>query len=404
MKQYDVQVGIDVGNEHQVCLMDSHGELHQWTMAHRHDDFDEFRSRLIECSDDDLSRVIVGLEGHNGMLLPLDRMMEEWDCTVVNVDARKLASFRTMFGAECKTDMEDARLIVHLLAQGDTLFRDGKRPYVELNRTRPAKRKLRKISRHQKSLIKEKTRHLNRLKQTIREFCPELLDAGDVKNIRFIRVLNKYPSPRGLRRVTEDGLRGIFGVGTKTAEKYLEGFSKLSFDSTLVDVYQDIIKSLTDLILTLYEQIESLDEMLEDLAVEIQEVQIIQSLPGAGIKTASRLVGEIQNIDRFDSHNQLAAYLGVACVDNQSGDHDQAKPIFPFNSIGKAAMMELASNMIRFDSESRRYHEKKKAEGKKPLDAMRRVARQAVKIIFRLLVERREYLPYHQVKEVKEAA
>lgn len=404
MDEHDVLVGIDVGKEHQVCLMDSAGEVQQWTMTHRHDGFEDFRSRLLDAAEGDLSRVVVGLEGHNGLLLPLDRMMGEWDCTVVDVDARKLASFRTMFGAECKTDMKDARLIVHRLAQGDDLFQEGKRPYMTLDRTDPAMRKLRKISRHQNSLIKEKTRHLNRLKQTIREFCPELLDAGDVKNIRFIRVLNKYPNPRGMKRVTQQGLMDIYGIGTTTAQKYLEGFAELEFDAALLEVYQDLIESLTELILTLYEQIEALDETLTELKETIQAVRILESLPGAGIKTASRLVGEIQSIERFDSHNQLAAYLGVACVDNQSGDHDQAQPIFPFNTIGKAAMMELASNMIRFDEESRRYHEKKKAEGKKPLDAMRRVARQIVKIIYRLLDEERKYVPYSEMKEEPKAA
>lgn len=404
MNQHDVQVGIDVGKDHQVCMQRPDGELKQWTMEHRHNGFERFQKRILEAADGDWSRVIIGLEGHNGMLLPLDRTMKQWGCTVVNVDARKLASFRTMYGAECKTDAEDAKLIVHLLCQGSELFQDGKRPYVVLDRTRPALRKLRKISRHQNSLIEEKTRHINRLKQTLREFCPELLDAGKVKNIRFIRVLNKYPNPRGMKQVTEDGLRSIFGVGEITAEKYLEGFSQLEFDSALVDVYRGIIEDLTELILTLYERIEALDEQLEKLSTTIRSVRILRSLPGAGIKTASRLAGEIQNIERFDSHNPLAAYLGVACVDNQSGDHDQAKPIFPFNSIGKAAMMELASNMIRFDDESRRYHEKKKSEGKKPLDAMRRVARQIVKIIYRLLDEQRDYVPYQEVKEEKKAA
>jgi len=404
MEEHDVLVGIDVGKQHQVCLMDSHGEIQQWTMTHRHDGFEDFQARLLDAADGDLSRVVVGLEGHNGLLLPMDRMMGEWDCTVVDVDARKLASFRTMFGADCKTDMEDARLIVHLLAQGDDLFQDGKRPYVTLDRTRPAMRKLRKISRHQNSLIEEKTRHIHRLKQTIREFCPELLDAGDVKNIRFIRVLNTYPNVRGMKRVTKQGLMDIYGIGTTTAERYLDGFSELTFDSSLLDVYQDLIENLTELILTLYEQIKTLDETLNELKETIRAVRILESLPGAGIKTASRLVGEIQSIDRFDSHNQLAAYLGVACVDNQSGTHDQAKPIFPFNSIGKGAMMELASNMIRFDKESRRYHEKKKSEGKKPLDAMRRVARQIVKIIYRLLDEERKYVPYHQVKQEQKTA
>jgi len=68
-----------------------------------------------------------------------------------------------------------------------------------------------------------------------------------------------------------------------------------------------------------------------------------------------------------------------------------AKAVFKANKICKAAMIELAGCTIRSVSESRRYYTKKKKEGKKHNHALRCLARQMTKVIFKLLIEDRDY-------------
>jgi len=147
----------------------------------------------------------------------------------------------------------------------------------------------------------------------------------------------------------------------------------------MVKVYETMIKHTATRILELQQQIKQLDKKLEALGENIEDVQYLISLPGCGVKLASRLIGEIQSIFHFESHNQLAVYLGIACVDQQSGKTDYAKPVFPANSVGKHAIMCLANLMVRNDSESKKYYQKKRAEGNDHSDALRRTARQIVK-------------------------
>jgi len=408
MQDVDVYVGIDVGRAtHQVSMEDEEGTTHEWTMTHRHESFETLKDHLAEATDGDLTTIVVGVEGQNGHLMPLDRYLVEWGCEVRNVDARKLRSFRDTFGVPCKTDVEDARLLVHLLKQGTQLYKDGKPPYHRVQLAGMNRRKLKKWSRYQKTLIEEKTRMINRLTQRIHEVCPELLDVANLKGTRMLRMLKTYPDVRGLKQVTPDGLESIQQIGPKTAEQFHQALQDLEYDSAMVDVYTPMIEQMATRILELRQQIQQLDERIEKLSESIEAIGYLESIKGCATKTASRLLGEIGRVEWFDSHNELAAYLGVACVDHQSGDQDGAKPVYPSNTLGKECMMNLAGKMIQHDPESRRYYDKKRDEGKRHFDALRRVARQLVKIIYRMLAEQREYVPYSehsQQSEGKQAA
>lgn len=399
-----IYVGIDVGgSEHEVCVEISDEESERWTMAHRHEAFWDFQSRLIEVSGGELETVMVGVEGCNGHLSPLDQYLVDWGCEVKNLDARKLESFRETFGVPCKTDMKDAELIIHLLKQDTALWHQGSAPYHPVRCPGETRRKLKKWARYQKTLIEEQTRLVNRLTQWVRELCPELLDVADLTTTRMLRVLKTYPSVRGLNRVTRKGLESITQIGPKTAAQFYEALQTLEFNDEMVDVYTPMIKQTAQRLLELKTQIDELDERLESLATQIDEVSYLTSIKGCGVKTASRLLGEIGRIEWYDSHNELAAYLGVACVDHQSGDMDAARPIYPANSIGKDSMLQLAEQMIQHDPESSRYYDKKREEGKRHGDALRRVARQIVKIIYLMLSEKREYVPHSEHKQ-KQAA
>jgi hypothetical protein len=57
-----------VGEENSFCLRDSAGEVRRRTMTHRRDGFEKFRSRLPDATEGNLSWVVVGVEGHNGLM------------------------------------------------------------------------------------------------------------------------------------------------------------------------------------------------------------------------------------------------------------------------------------------------------------------------------------------------
>ncbi|MCL0085944.1 transposase, partial [Thermodesulfovibrionales bacterium] len=147
------------------------------------------------------------------------------------------------------------------------------------------------------------------------------------------------------------------------------------------------------------EEIEMLDDQLEELGHKSTGVKRLKSIPGVGTKFSSRLVGEIGDINRFESERQLAVYCGVACINDDSEKSKKTKVVYKANKICKATMIEIAGCTIRYVLESKTYYDKKRAEGKKHNHAIRCLARQLIKVIFKMLKEDRDYILKAAVKK-----
>ena len=167
----------------------------------------------------------------------------------------------------------------------------------------------------------------------------------------------------------------------------------------LSGIHKTIILSYSRRILDLKEEIEVLDRELEETGEKSSEVRQLRSIMGVGTKLSSRLVGEIGDIGRFERESQLAVYCGVACIDDDSGKKKKTKAVYKANKICKATMIEIAGCTMRYVSESRTYYEKKRAEGKDHNHALRCLARQLIKVIYRMLTEHREYRYKEDIKE-----
>jgi transposase len=172
----------------------------------------------------------------------------------------------------------------------------------------------------------------------------------------------------------------------------------------LAGIYKTIISSYCRRILELKEEIEMLDKDMEETGEKSTEVMQLKSIMGVGTKLSSRLAGEIGDIRRFNRESQLAVYCGVACIDDDSGKSKKTKAVYKANRICKATMIEIAGCTIRYVQESKTYYEKKRAEGKNHNHALRCLARQLIKVIFKMLTENREYICKEDKEYKKKAA
>ncbi len=89
----------------------------------------------------------------------------------------------------------------------------------------------------------------------------------------------------------------------------------------------------------------------------------------------------------------------MACIDDDSGESKKTKVVYKANKICKATMIEIAGCTIRYVSESKAYYDKKRSEGKKHNHAIRCLARQLIKVIFKMLNESRNYVVKEELKE-----
>ena len=58
---------------------------------------------------------------------------------------------------------------------------------------------------------------------------------------------------------------------------------------------------------------------MESLADDLEEYNVLRSIPAIGANTAVRLIAEMGNIRRFDNNKQLNAYAGIDIRRYQSG-------------------------------------------------------------------------------------
>ncbi|MCX5803715.1 MAG: IS110 family transposase [Proteobacteria bacterium] len=392
--------GIDIGSEnHHVIIMDDTGKiLYDRKVAHRFSEFREAIGEFKGIEEQHQGEIIFAIEGKNGYGAPFDRILMENGFKLYNVDNLKLRRFRDVFGAEWRNDRRDAKMLAKMLKLKDHVDTEEEKAFITVEKTPAVHEKLRILSRHQQSLIDEKVRIQNRLRKRLLEVCPDILEYGDTDSKKLLQLLKKYPDFSRYKKITMGALLKIETIGKKTAISILEGLRNIQYVEELTDIYKAIISSCCRRILDLKEEIEMLDRELEETGEKSAEVMQLKSIMGVGTKLSSRLAGEIGDIRRFNRESQLAVYCGVACIDNDSGKKKKTKAVYKANKICKATMIEIAGCTIRYVQESKAYYEKKRAEGKDHNHALRCLARQLIKVIFKMLTEDRNYI-YKEVKK-----
>ena len=385
--------GIDIGSEsHHVIIMDGNGKvLCDRKVAHRFREFHEAIGEFKEIEERQQGEITFAIEGKNGYGVPFDRILMENGFKLYNVDNLKLRRFRDVFGSEWRNDRRDAKMLAKMLKLKDHMDAEEEKAFIAVEKTPAVHEKLRILSRHQQSLIDEKVRIQNRLKKRLLEVCPDILEYGDTGGKKLLQLLKKYPDFRGYKKITLGALLKIETIGKKTAVSIVEGLRNIQYVEELAGIYKAIISSYCRRILELKEEIELLDREMEETGEKSTEVMQLKSIMGVGTKLSSRLAGEIGDIRRFNRESRLAVYCGVACIDDDSGKRKKTKAVYKANRICKATMIEIAGCTIRYVQESKTYYEKKRAEGKDHNHALRCLARQLIKVIFKMLTENREY-------------
>ena len=386
--------GIDIGSEHHhvIIMGDEEKILYDQKVSHKFSEFHRAVKEFREIEEREEGKISFAIEGKNGYGAPFDRILIENGFTLYNVDNLKLKRFRDVFGVEWRNDQRDAKMLAKMLRLRDYLDVKDEKAFIRVEKVSEVNERLKILSRHQQTLIDEKVRIQNRLRKRLLEVCPDILEVGDVDSKKMLRFLVKYPDFSSYKRLTMKALLKIEMIGEKQAFLMLESLRKIKYVEELADTYRTIILSYSRRILELKEEIEILDKKLEEIGERSFDVKRLKTIPGVGTKLSSRLIGEIGDINRFKTERQLAVYCGVACVDNISGKQKMTKVVYKANKIGKAAMIGIAGCTIRYVAESRAYYAKKRAEGKKHNHALRCLARQLIKVIFKMLKEDRNYI------------
>lgn len=388
----ELRVGIDVGcHQHRVGISDPDGcVVDEFDVLHTPEGFRDFFGRVAYQEQRFGVPVAVAMEGYNGYARPLDGYIRRRGYRLYNVNNLKLARFKEIFPGAAKSDPIDTRKILELFHLREHLAL-AKGVLQEVAPVPVENEKLKRLSRRRRHLVDEKVRVVNRLQADLQAVCPGLLGiTGQADNLWFLRFLicrDELTQLRGLRRRT---LLKIAGVGQRYSEQ-IQGWQKQAEFAPEVEYVGSMIVADGKRIVELLEQIKALDRVLAGIAKESEIANRLGTIGGFGQTTVAELAGEMGTLERFPSQASLALYLGMAPLDNQSGQYRGTKKPRQVNKRAKAAMKIALARHIACVPESKAYYDKKRTEGKTHHQALRALGRHLVRVIWSMLKNGRDY-------------
>jgi transposase len=391
-KSLELRVSVDVGSRrHSVAIGLPNGEvLEEFEISHRVEGFQEFFSRIEKHQKQRGCPVAVAMEGYNGWARPLDSLVRQRGYRLYNINNLKLARFKEIFPGAAKKDRIDARKGLELFQLSDHLPL-AKEVLQEVGGTPKENEVLKRLTRRRRRLVNERVRVVNNLQADLQAVCPGLLEitveAGNQWFLHFLLSVDTLPQLVRLRKST---LLKIPAVGRKYAS-LIQDWQKRAHFSDEAEWVSEMIQEDAHRCLELEEKIRTLQAKIKEVAKISTIAKILLSIPGFGAVCTSELAGEIGTVERFSKEGSLALYLGMATLDNSSGNYQGTKQPKHVNTRAKAAMMVALDRHRKYVPESQKYYQKKRKEGKKHNQAIRALGRHLCRIIYKLLKEQREY-------------
>jgi len=121
-------------------------------------------------------------------------------------------------------------------------------------------------------------------------------------------------------------------------------------------------------------------------AIVLSRGSHLMDLRGVGPVVAARTLADVGDVARFADRNRFASWTGTAPLDASSGEQERHR----LSRAGTRRMNHMihiaAISQIRLDTDGRAYYRRKRAEGKKPLEALRCLKRRISDALYRQLL------------------
>jgi transposase len=166
-------------------------------------------------------------------------------------------------------------------------------------------------------------------------------------HIRALFVGQGLPAPRGHRAWTAAGLAGLGGQARALADCAPD----------------ELWRGLLELSLTEYRQVVALldeaETRLDALAKADARVQILESVPGVGPRTAEAIAAYLHEPKRFQGGKQVSAYVGLVPRQYQSGETDRRGRITRRGpALLRKLLVECAWVMLRYNGWARAVYQR----------------------------------------------
>ena len=335
------------------------------------------------------AEVVVGIETDRG---PWVAALIAAGYLVFPVNPLQASRYRERHGVSgAKSDGADAHMLADMVrtdshqlrpAAGDSADAEGIKVAARMHKTM------------------KRTRAVQRLRHQLREYFPAALAAfEDLDAPDALELLGKAPDPASAAKLTRAqvsavlkhaGRRKIAGK-TDTILAALRG-EQLAQPPVLTAAYAATARSLIAVIVTLNEQVSSLQGQVEAHFGRHPDAEIYRSQPGMGAITGARVLGEFgDDPHRYADGKARKNYAATSPITRASGKKKVVAARFVHNDRLVDALNAQAFSALTASPGARAFYDEFRSRGLEHNDALRRLANRLVGILHGCLKTRTLY-------------
>jgi transposase len=385
-----IWAGIDAGKTHHHCVAIDEGGRRLLSRRVTNDE-----PELLELLDDVLAlgdEVTWGIDLAGGGAALAIAILINHGQPVCYISGRAIHRASEGYRGEGKTDAKDAAVIADQVRI--------RRDLHPLRVSDEAVTDLRILTNRRTDLVADCTRTVNRLRAQITSIFPGLERALDLANAGPLTLLTGYQTPAALRRIgakrLEAWLRNRKVIrADRLAETAVQAAERQHTSLPGEELTAQLMHTLAKEVMVLNQQIDEADKLIEARFRDHHTFEVITSMPGLGvILGAEFLAATGGDMAVFGTPDRLAGFGGVAPVPRDSGKiSGNLRRPQRYNRRLQRVFYTSALFSIRYCEDSRRFYDRKRAEGKRHTQAVLALARRRVNVLWALLRDGRCYQP-----------
>ena len=342
-----------------------------------------------------LKKAIVGMEPTGHYWKSCARYLKKIDWIhVVTVNPKKVKDAKELDdNCQTKNDKKDCMTIARLIK--DARFFE---PYLPEG----IWAELRNLSNTRAELVRKQNAVKCRLVATIDEYFPEYTKVfKNVLSRTSEEILKECPFPEDIKSIGKEELLKHIKKTVKRgySKKQVETIYELANESIGTEEGIEGAKFQLNMYIEeaklLDKQIKMTEQELERQLKETGYYESLISIQGIGIVSAAMFVGEVGDINRFDSYEQIRRYAGLNLVENSSGNHKGKTTISKRGrSLLRSILYRMAFTMVNKNAEIKelyKYLTTRKENQLKKKQAIVAVIGKILQIIYAVATKNEEY-------------
>lgn len=389
--EFEVFLGIDVGKDkHYAVALDRSGA----TLLERELPQDETRLRTL----------IAGLATNGPVLAVVDQpasigalvvaVARAEGAEVAYLPGLAMRRLADVHRGEAKTDARDARVIAEAARSTPYALRSLQASDEQLA-------ELSMLAGFDDDLHGQIVQASNRLRGLMTQIHPALerVLGPELEHFGVLDLLIKHPTPAALRKAGKARIARVVAtrsprIAERIATAVIAALGEQSVVVPGTDAAGMVIPRLAAQLAQIRTQRREVLEQVERLVEDHPLSQVLTSMPGVGVRTATRILTEVVGKD-FPTPGHLAAYAGLAPVTWRSGSSIRGEHAPRGGNRRLKRALFLSAFAALSDPTSRAYYDRKRAEKKTHTQALLCLARRRSDVLFAMLRDGTHYDPQH---------